>query len=215
MKLSLTLFFFLLSHISFASELTFKAIRHLEGFQKKCHPDNYQISGGYGSGFLCKDSKGRYLAGRKITVPMAEDQLKKDYTMFRSELLNHLKFINKKTNLKLTYSKNEIEAIVILMYQKGWSNMVKNGFIKDLVNYKLGLLSNSDVIKSFTKMSCYKNSKTKVHKYNKGLYKRHYATAKMFQGKISNIQTFIKYQEDSLKDKSALYKTVKYCESRN
>lgn len=204
-----------ISNTVFANTLTLNTIKHLEGFQDTCKPDNYQISGGYGSGFLCKDSKGRYQAGKKITKQMAEAQLKKDYQMFKRELLIHLKSINKKRNLNLYYTSNEINAMIILMYQKGWGNMIKNGFEKDLVNYKLGLSGGLESIKSFTKMSCYKNAKTEVSKYNLGLYKRHYATAKMFQNKVSTLDDFSKYQSDAINDVRVLHKTISYCNSKN
>lgn len=210
------LIYFTLSLISLtcqASEFSKEIIKHIEGFSSTCKPDNWQISGGYGSGFICKDKNGKSLLSKKISIIAADKQLDKDYTMFRKEVLRHLKYLNKTNAYNIKYFDHEIEALVMLTYQKGWKNMRVQGFVDSLIAYKLRLISESKFQEAFLKLSCYKNSKTKKTYLSLGIFKRNFAILQLFLNQVKTKKDFITFQKKAINYKN-LQKSVKFhCKS--
>lgn len=202
------------SFVANASLDTKETIKYLEGFRSYCYPDNWQISGGYGSQFLCKSGL-RRLFKKHISREQANAQLDKDYILFKNQVLNALQKLNQHYGYNSSYSQNKIEALAIATYQKGYGNMLRHDIFRFALAHNLGGISDQVMMREFLKLSCVYSIDDKKYYMSYGLLARHYATAKLFLGKVKTLAEFKEAKEDHLEISKHVATISKFCKSKN
>lgn len=200
-----------------ANEIAKTIIKKLEGFSPICKKDYWQISGGYGSGKLCKNGEKTFI-GRKVSESQAINQLNQDYQEFANQVSHYLHKVNTKYNVKLYYKPNQIHALTISAYQKGAKNMESHRIYYYAALYKNKQIGENEMQDKFLKLSCVSRGKGKKmmfdEKLHLGLLARHYAEAQFFLGKVKSAEEFLRVKNNPKLYKKYIPQVKKFCQNR-
>lgn len=178
-------------------------LKAMEGFSKKCYPDNTQGSAGYGSAGLCKRIKKEH---RKTTKSEANSYLK---------FVDFPKYHKQTKALGFQANKKEICTLTTLVYNKGYGTIKASGFVQVWNKWKATKTKKAKqkVVKSLLEMSCQKQRGRWV--LVDGLFARQGVVANMLLNGFDNASQYEKMRVKTLSQIELKNRFAKYCNDKN